>query len=159
MQQKSFSFSILFFFFSFLLNAQMTTHTTIYAGYEYQKQSFADIGVRFLFLKNDDFIYRIGAGSLLGTSGGKLGVLPKLQADILINTQRNVDIHHSYYFLAGAELTSKFIAPKIGASLFGLVDISACYGFSLDENRWKGKEMNGLNINFTLNIPLVVFQK
>ena len=74
----------------------------------------------------------------------------------MINFERNVDLYHSYYFLAGAEITTKYAAPKIGASLFGLLDLTAGYGFSLDKNGINGKELKGLNLNFTLNLPLVM---
>jgi hypothetical protein len=45
--------------------------------------------------------------------------MPKLQADVLLNFEKNVDFYHSYYFLAGAEGTNKYIAPKIGVTFSG----------------------------------------
>ena len=152
------------FFFLFLMmvlstvfaKGQMAVHKMIHAGYVYQNQSFGEVGGRLLFLNNDDVIYRVGAAALMGSVNKEFAILPKLQGDILINFERNVDLYHSYYFLAGAEITTKYAAPKIGASLFGLLDLTAGYGFSLDKNGINGKELKGLNLNFTLNLPLVM---
>jgi len=136
--------------------AQFTMHKLIHVGYVYQNQSFAELGGRLLFLENDDTIYRVGAAALLGSANGKFAVLPKIQGDILINFERNVDLYHSYYFLAGAEATTKYIAPKIGATLFGVIDLTGGYAFPIDKSGINGKELKGLNINFTLNLPLVM---
>lgn len=136
--------------------AQFTMHKLIHVGYVYQNQSFAELGGRLLFLENDDTIYRVGAAALLGSANGKFAVLPKIQGDILINFERNVDLYHSYYFLAGAEATTKYIAPKIGATLFGIIDLTGGYAFPIDKSGINGKELEGLNINFTLNLPLVM---
>ena len=136
--------------------AQFTMHKLIHVGYVYQNQSFAELGGRLLFLENDDTIYRVGAAALLGSANGKFAVLPKIQGDILINFERTVDLYHSYYFLAGAEATTKYIAPKIGATLFGIIDLTGGYAFPIDKSGINGKELKGLNINFTLNLPLVM---
>ena len=136
--------------------SQLTMHKLVHVGYVYQNQSFAELGGRLLFLENDDMIYRLGAAAMLGSANGKFAVLPKIQGDILINFQRNVDLYHSYYFLAGAEATTKYIAPKIGATLFGIIDLTGGYAFPVDKSGINGKELKGLNLNFTLNIPLVM---
>ena len=136
--------------------SQLTMHKLVHVGYVYQNQSFAELGGRLLFLENDDMIYRLGAAAMLGSANGKFAVLPKIQGDILINFQRNVDLYHSYYFLAGAEATTKYIAPKIGATLFGIIDLTGGYAFPIDNSGINGKELKGLNLNFTLNIPLVM---
>ena len=134
--------------------AQVTMHSMIYAGYEYQNQSFGEVGARFLFLKNDHALYRISASGLIGEVNNKIAVIPKVQGDILLNFQRNVDIYHAYYFLAGAEATTKYVAPKIGATLFGIIDLTGGYAFPIDKNGINGKELKGLNINFTVNLPI-----
>ena len=136
--------------------SQLTMHKLVHVGYVYQNQSFAELGGRLLFLENDDMIYRLGAAAMLGSANGKFAVLPKIQGDILINFQRNVDLYHSYYFLAGAEATTKYIAPKIGATLFGIIDLTGGYAFPIDKSGSNGKELKGLKINFTLNLPLVM---
>ena len=136
--------------------SQLTMHKLVHVGYVYQNQSFAELGGRLLFLENDDMIYRLGAAAMLGSANGKFAVLPKIQGDILINFQRNVDLYHSYYFLAGAEATTKYIAPKIGATLFGIIDLTGGYALPIDKSGINGKELKGLNINFTLNLPLVM---
>jgi hypothetical protein len=133
-------------------------HKMVHAGYVYQNQSFGEIGGRLLFLSSDDVIYRLGASALMGIANKEFAIMPKVQGDILLNFERNVDLYHSYYFLAGAEVATKYVAPKIGASLFGIIDLTAGYGFSLDKNGINGKELKGLNLNFTLNIPLVLLR-
>lgn len=143
----------------FLLNtmvkAQYTMHKMISVGYTYQNQSFGEIGGKLLFLKNDDVIYRLGGSALMGVADSKFAIMPKLQADVLLNFEKNVDFYHSYYFLAGVEGTTKYIAPKIGVTLFGMLDLTGGYAFPIGDTRLNGKEMKGLNINFTLNIPTV----
>ncbi len=147
--------TILFLFCYTYTNAQLTTHKMLNIGYVYQNQSFGEIGGRLLFLKNDDYIYRLGASAMIGSTNQKFVILPKLQGDFLINTEKNVDILHSYYLLAGTEITTKYIAPKIGLSVFGIIDLTGGYAFSIDKNGINGKKLNGLNINFTINLPLV----
>lgn len=143
------------FFLSTLAKAQYTMHKMISVGYTYQNQSFGEIGGKLLFLKNDDVIYRLGGSALMGSADSKFAIMPKLQADVLLNFEKNVDFYHSYYFLAGVEGTNKYIAPKIGVTLFGMLDLTGGYAFPIGDTRLNGKEMKGLNINFTLNIPTV----
>ncbi|TZF93227.1 hypothetical protein FW781_19870 [Chryseobacterium panacisoli] len=143
------------FLLSTLAKAQYTMHKMITVGYTYQNQSFGEIGGKLLFLKNDDVIYRLGGSALMGVSDSKFAIMPKLQADVLLNFEKNVDFYHSYYFLAGVEGTNKYIAPKIGVTLFGMLDLTGGYAFPIGDTRLNGKEMKGLNINFTLNIPTV----
>ncbi|MDW9382012.1 hypothetical protein [Chryseobacterium sp. JV558] len=143
------------FLLSTLAKAQYTMHKMISVGYTYQNQSFGEVGGKLLFLKNDDVIYRLGGSALMGVADSKFAIMPKLQADVLLNFEKNVDFYHSYYFLAGVEGTNKYIAPKIGVTLFGMLDLTGGYAFPIGDTRLNGKEMKGLNINFTLNIPTV----
>lgn len=143
------------FLLSILAKAQYTMHKMITVGYTYQNQSFGEVGGKLLFLKNDDVIYRLGGSALMGVADSKFAIMPKLQADVLLNFEKNVDFYHSYYFLVGAEGTNKYIAPKIGVTLFGMLDLTGGYAFPIGDTRLNGKEMKGLNINFTLNIPTV----
>lgn len=143
------------FLLSTLAKAQYTMHKMITVGYTYQNQSFGEIGGKLLFLKNDDVIYRLGGSALMGVADSKFAIMPKLQADVLLNFEKNVDFYHSYYFLAGVEGTNKYIAPKIGVTLFGMLDLTGGYAFPIGDTRLNGKEMKGLNVNFTLNIPTV----
>ena len=154
MKSKIYTIILLLAFCGFA-KSQLTMHKFINVGYVYQNQSFGEVGGKLLFLTNDDMVYRLGASALMGSANSKFAILPKVQGDVLFNFERNVDIMHSYYFLASAEATTKYIAPKIGVSLFGLIDLSGGYAFSLDKKGINGKELKGLNINFTLNIPLV----
>lgn len=143
------------FLLSTLVKAQYTMHKMISVGYTYQNQSFGEVGGKLLFLKNDDVIYRLGGSALMGVADSKFAIMPKLQADVLLNFEKNVDFYHAYYFLVGAEGTNKYIAPKIGVTLFGMLDLTGGYAFPIGDTRLNGKEMKGLNINFTLNIPTV----
>ncbi|WP_045501345.1 hypothetical protein [Chryseobacterium sp. StRB126] len=143
------------FLLSTLVKAQYTMHKMISVGYTYQNQSFGEVGGKLLFLKNDDVIYRLGGSALMGVADSKFAIMPKLQADVLLNFEKNVDFYHSYYFLVGAEGTNKYIAPKIGVTLFGMLDLTGGYAFPIGDTRLNGKEMKGLNVNFTLNIPTV----
>lgn len=136
--------------------AQMTMHKLVHIGYVYQNQSFGEIGGRLLFLNNDDVIFRVGAAAMMGSSNSKFAVLPKIQGDFLINFERNVDFYHSYYLLAGAEATTKYLAPKVGVNLLGMLDLAAGYAFPIDKNGVNGKELKGLNISLTLNVPTVL---
>ncbi len=153
--KKGFVFLLVLLFGISFIKAQFTVHKLLHAGYAYQNQSFGELGGRLLFLKTDGVVYRLGASAMMGNVNNKFAVMPKVQGDVLINFERNVDLLHSYYFLAGAEVTNKYITPKIGVSLFGLFDLTGGYAFSLDENGLNGKELQGLNINFTVNIPIV----
>jgi hypothetical protein len=156
MKLNIFYFLLFLLFFGNLFKAQFTVHKLVHAGYVYQNGSFGEVGGRLLFLENDDFIFRAGAAALLGSANGKFAVLPKVQGDLLINFERNVDLYHSYYFLGGAEITTKYIAPKIGVTLFGLIDLTGGYAFPLDKKGLNGKQMKGLNVNFTVNVPTVL---
>lgn len=154
---KRFVFSIVLLLMFFgISKAQLTVHKMVHVGYVYQNQSFAEVGGRLLFLNNDDVIYRLGVAGMMGSVNGEFAILPKVQGDILFNFERNVDLYHSIYFLAGAEATTKYIAPKAGVTLFGLVDLTGGYAFPIDKDGINGKELKGLNINFTINLPLVM---
>ena len=143
------------FFLSTCVRAQYTMHKMINVGYVYQNQSFGEVGGKLLFLKNDDVIYRLGGSALMGGIDSKFAIMPKLQADVLLNFERNVDFYHSYYFLAGVEGTNKYIAPKVGVTLFGLLDLTAGYAFPIGNAELNGKQLKGVNVNFTLNVPTV----
>ena len=151
-----FIFSILLF--SNFYKAQYTVHPTVFAGYEYQNQSFGELGARFIFLKNDDVLYRLSGSALLGSVNGKFAAMPKIQADVLLNFEKGADIQHSYYFLVGAETTNKYFATKAGFSLFGIVDVTGGYAFNYGNQFINDKELKGFNFNFTVNIPLVVLE-
>ena len=139
-------------------NAQITIHKLVTAGFAYQNQSFGEVGGRLVFLNNDDVLFRTGATALMGSVNGKFGIMPKLQADLLVNFERGVDLYHSYYFLAGAETTNKYVAPKAGFTMFGLIDLTAGYAFPYKNAHLNRKQFKGLNINFTLNVPIVLIQ-
>lgn len=151
-------FLLVLLFLGVSAKSQFTMHKLVSVGYVYQNQSFGEIGGKLLFLNNDDMLYRIGASAVMGSVNSQLGIMPKIQGDVLLNFEKGVDLYHSYYFLAGAEATTKYIAPKVGFSLFGLMDLAAGYAFSLGGNGLNGKEMNGFNLNFTLNMPIPMLQ-
>lgn len=156
MNKARFAIAILtVFFLSSFAKAQLTVHKMLTFGYTYQNQSFGEVGGKLLFLKNDDVIYRLGGSALMGSANSKFAIMPKVSADVLLNFQKNVDFYHSYYFLIGAEGTNKYVAPKVGFTLFGMLDLTGGYAFPIGDTGINGKELKGLNINFTLNIPTV----
>lgn len=156
---KKISFCLIFLGAFLFSKAQFTSYTLMSAGYTYQNQSFGDLGLKFLFLENDDFLYRLGASAMMGSVNNRFGVLPKLETDLLFNTQKNVDLLHSHYFIVGAETTTKYIAPRIGVSLLGLLDITGGYGFSLDKKGLNGKEFHGFNLHIGLSLPFSLLSK
>jgi hypothetical protein len=154
MKNIFFAFATLVFLsVSGLAKSQVTVHKMITAGYVYQNQSFGEIGGKLLFLKSDDVAFRLGASALMGSANSRFAIMPKVSADFMLNFEKNVDFYHSYYFVAGVEGTSKYIAPKVGFTLFGLLDVTGGYAFPIADARLNGKELKGLNINFTLNVP------
>ena len=95
----------------------------------------------------------------MGANHQKFSVIPKLQGDILVNFDENVDISHSIYYLLGADFTTKYFTPKVGLSLFGILDISAGYSLFIDNELVNGRKMKGLNFNIGLNLPISFFEK
>lgn len=155
MKSKTLFIALIALTLSSFAKAQYTMHKMVSVGYVYQNQSFGEVGGKLLFLKNDDVIYRLGGSALMGSANSKFAIMPKLQADVLLNFEKNVDFYHSYYFLIGAEGTNKYVAPKIGVTLFGILDLTGGYAFPIGDSGINGKQLKGLNINFTLNIPTV----
>lgn len=155
---KKFFITIIFIGFSFLAKSQVAVHKLLSVGYVYQNQSFLDVGGKLLFTNNDNIHYRLGASAMLGGTQGKAVVLPRLQGDIMFNFQDNVDIYHSYYFIVGAETTTKYFAPKVGFNILGMIDLTGGYGFNYGEETIKGKTLKGFNFNFGINVPLVMLR-
>ncbi len=138
--------------------AQLSRYEFASLGYQYQNQSFVEVGGKLVFFHgNDDLLYRIGASALLGSVNSSFRAIPKVNADILFNFEKDVYINHPYYFIGSAEFTPKYIAPKFGISLIGIIDLTAGYPFSIDKDGVNGKELQGFNLNFSLNIPLYPF--
>ena len=96
MNFKKYQFIFSLIVFSSFSKAQITVHPTIFAGYEYQNQSFGELGARFIFLKKDDVLYRVSGSALVSLVNSKFTVLPKIQGDALFNFSKNDDIKHSY---------------------------------------------------------------
>ncbi|MBF5027884.1 hypothetical protein [Planobacterium oryzisoli] len=138
--------------------AQVTVHRMVHTGFTYQNMGFGEVGGRLLFLTTDDVLFRVGAGALVGYSQDKVKAMPKLQGDVLFNFRRGVDVYHSHYFLTGVEATTKYLAPKVGVSVLGLIDLTAGYGFPLGSQEQGQKKFQGLNLNFTLNVPIVLIK-
>ena len=74
MNFKKYLFIFSLIVFSSFSKAQITVHPTIFAGYEYQNQSFGELGARFIFLKKDDVLYRLSGSALVGSVHHKLAV-------------------------------------------------------------------------------------
>ena len=76
------------FFIGFRAQSQVTVHPMVFAGYEYQNSNFGEVGARFIFLKNDNVLYRVSGSALMGKVNGEFAVLPKIQGDILLNFEK-----------------------------------------------------------------------
>lgn len=139
--------------------AQYTTHPMLSIGYTYQNQNFGEVGGKLLFIKQDNIGFRLGGSALLGVSHGKFAVMPKLQTDILLNFQENKTLSHGFYYIVGAETTTKYISPHLGISILGIFDILGGYSFSYPQQTLHGKTLKGLKIGVSLNVPFSVFQK
>lgn len=151
--------SLFLFLGTFSIKAQYTTHTLANAGYHYQNQSFAEIGGKLLFLKKDEFIFRIGGAALLGSTNNKFVIIPRIQGDILFNFRENVDISQGFYYLIGLESTTKNFSPYAGINILGVIDVTGGYAFSYPNQKVNGKELKGLNFGIKINIPTSVFNK
>lgn len=155
-------FRILFILFFIGINMksnaqEWTSHQMLNVAYTYQNHHFGELGTKILFLKDDNVLLRAGGGLILGSStGNKIFFMPKIEGAMLFNFQRKVDIFHSYYYFVGIDVATKYIAPKLGISLFGIMDFTAGYGFSIDKEGIKGKELKGLNLGISFNIPTSV---
>lgn len=150
----------LFFILIFAnFKAQHTIYPMLSVGYTYQNQNFGEVGGKILFLKKDEIAYRIGGSALIGSTHGKFSIMPKIQGDILFNFRENVDIHQGFYYITGAETTTKYFAPYIGISALGILDFTAGYGFNYPNQTLNDKTLKGIKFGISLNIPLVVFQK
>ncbi|AZZ59099.1 hypothetical protein OKE80_04920 [Riemerella anatipestifer] len=145
---------VLFGLFYAKAQNKMATHPMIFVGYNYQNASFGEVGGRLLFLKKDNIMYRLGASAMLGSPNGKFVVIPKLQGDILFNFQEDKTLNHSYYGLIGIETTTKYFAPKVGLSFFGILDFTAGYAFQIPNQTVNDKSLKGFNVGVGLNIPV-----
>ena len=138
------------------VSGQLTMHKLLNVGYNYQTNSFGEIGGKLLFLENDNLVYRVGASALLGSVNNQFAIIPKVQGDLLFNfePQGKRDFDHSFYYIVGADFTTKYIAPKVGFNIFGILDITGGYGFSIDKSGINGKELKGANVNLSINLPI-----
>ena len=152
---KAFLYTFLFILPFFGKSQNTTMHKMLSIGYVYQNSSFVEIGSKLLLLKNDNTMFRVGASALLGSVNHKFTIFPKVQGDFLFSFEKSGsgDFDFPLYWILGFEVTNKFAAPKIGFNIFGIVDITGGYGFSFDSKKIGGKELKGLNVNFTINLP------
>lgn len=138
---------------------KFTAHKKLTAGYTYHQHHFLELGAKVLLLSNDDIMYRFGVSGLLGMQRNDVLVIPKLQTEILFNFQRNVDIYHAYYFSVGTDVTTEYIAPKVGATLLGVLDVHIGYGFPLGKGLLYTQRFEGTTVGLSLNIPWVMLKK
>lgn len=151
-------FSVLafLFFFSHPKAQQLTPHKLLSVGYTYQNQSFGEVGGKVILKATDDFLFRVGASGLFGATNGKFMAMPKAQGEVMLNFQRNVDFYHSWWAVGGVDVTNKYIAPKAGFTVLGLLDLTAGYAIPWREATLNGKQLKGLNVTIGLNIPTVL---
>lgn len=135
-------------------NSQLTVHKLLTAGYVYQKQSFGELGGKLYILSHDDLIFRTGASAVLGETHGKFVAMPKAEAGVMLNFQRNVDFYHAWYFVLNAETTNEYFAPKAGFTIAGILDILGGYAFPYSGKTLEGKSLKGFGMNVSLNLPI-----
>lgn len=143
-------------FFSSNFAQDITPHKLLSVGYTYQNQSFGEVGAKVILKATDDFMFRVGVSGLFGAANGKFAALPKAQGEVMLNFQRNVDFYHSWYAVGGVDVTSKYVAPKAGFTMFGLLDVTAGYAIPWGDATLNGKQLKGLNLTIGLNIPTVL---
>ena len=158
--KSKWSLLLAFLFGSSFIHAQNTSFTMISVGYAYQNQSFGEVGGKILFTQKDtdNVAFRVGASALVGATNSKFAIMPKVHGDILFNPRKEVYVAHAYYYMAGVEATTKYFAPYLGISLFGLFDITGGYAFSYPNQTLHGKEMKGFRLGVTFNIPTEPFK-
>ncbi len=138
--------------------AQLSSHYLVNAGYSYYNHHFADIGGKLLLLENDEVIFRAGLGVMLGSSEKKFLALPKASADILFNFKDINTVKHGYYYLAGLDLSTKNIAPKVGISILGLVDFTVGYSFPIGTLSSQ-KALRGFSSGLSISVPIVMVKE
>lgn len=148
---------LIFFCFASIIKAQYTNYPMLNVGYVYQNQSFGEFGGKVLLIKKDEVAFRLGASALLGNVYHKFTILPKAQADVLFNFRKNVDVHQGFYYVAGVETTTKYFSPYVGISALGILDFMGGYAISYPNQYLHGKELKGVNLSISLNLPLDIF--
>ena len=115
-------------------------------GYQYQSGNFLKVSGWGLFAPNDFQYMKIDAGANFSWMEGKTTVIPELGFTYYLND-------FVLFPFVKAELTPYTITPKIGASLFSIVDLGVGYGF--DYNTKKNfKPIDGITVSVGVNIPL-----
>lgn len=150
--------AFIFSLFAFVPKVESQVYPVAYAGFEHQNQGFANIGGR-LLIEGNIAAYRVGAGVLMGATKSKFSLIPKIDADIILNSGVRNHSATPTGILIGGEATNYFIAPRAGLTFFGLLDLTAGYGFNYKDKSFRGRTFEGPNLNASLNIPLQLIFK
>lgn len=117
--------------------------------YQYQSKNFAKVSFWGLTdLSFGDYL-KLDASANFTWHAKKTFVIPELGVTYFLNSLA------LWPYLKG-ELTPYTITPKVGASLFNVVDLGVGYGWSLQERKNLGN-IEGFNISFGLSLPLNYF--
>lgn len=132
--------------------SQYTQHQIIQVGYKYKNFSQLDLGYKFLFLKNDNYLYRMGVNLDLGYCQKQINVDPFFSGDFLFNFSQPQSLEKPSYYLLGAEIGMNDITPKAGISLFGIIDLGVLHSISFNN-----KTTSSWGVFLTINTPIQVF--
>lgn len=115
-------------------------------GYQYQSGSFLKASAWGLFAPNESQYMKIDAGANFTWMGGKTTVIPEVGFTYYVN---------DFVLLpfVKAELTPYTVTPKVGLSLFSLIDLGVGYGFDINTKK-DFKQIKGVNLSLGINIPL-----
>lgn len=115
-------------------------------GYQYQSGSFLKASAWGLFAPNESQYMKIDAGADITWMEGKTTVIPEVGFTYYVN---------DFILLpfVKTELTPYTVTPKVGLSLFSLIDLGVGYGFDFNTKK-NFKEIKGVNLSLGVNIPL-----
>lgn len=154
MYRYIYSTLMLVFFFSKVFSQEVSKSTRGWifgpsVSYQYQNHSMLKVSFWGLTDLSYSEYLKLNATADIVWDAGKTFVIPELGVTYYLN---NVAV---WPYLK-AELTPYTVSPKVGLSLFSLVDVGVGYGWSLQEKKDLGK-IEGFNISLGVSVPLNFF--
>ncbi|UIR55801.1 hypothetical protein LZQ00_16235 [Sphingobacterium sp. SRCM116780] len=153
MNIKKFAFIFIGLLFCLRLTAQNKTmgehNNWIFGpsvGYQYQSGNFLKASAWGLFAPNATQYMKIDAGANFTWMLGKTTVIPELGFTYYLND-------FVLFPFVKAELTPYTVTPKVGVSIFSILDIGVGYGFDINTKK-DFKPIDGATLSVGLNIPL-----
>lgn len=115
-------------------------------GWQYQHGNFLKTSGWALFAPNDDQYIKMNAGANFTWMQGKTTIIPEIGFTYYVSNRL-------LFPFVQAEATPYTLTPKIGVSIFSLVDVGLGYGFNI-KTKESFKPLKGITGSVTLNIPL-----